>query len=316
MKTAKTKKTITHSVLTLGNFDGTHLGHQKILKNIIERAEALGCASVVYTFDPHPVKVVAPHKDLPLITTFQEKAGLFADFNIDYLVCARFTKEFASQHPDKFVKDELVDRLKVREIWVGHDYAFGKGRQGTAEYLKQLGKRFGFDVYVVPVYRKCGMVVSSSNIRKLVLSGDVKKASSLLGRFYSISGKVVKGKNRGKQIGFPTANIETQNELIPKKGVYAVICEIFPFREKDSKKTIQKQAAVNIGSNPTFEKGDELNIEAHVIDFSGNLYNKNMRLYFIQRIRDEVKFKNPLELTHQIEKDVRCAERLLRRKHL
>lgn len=310
------QKKITNCVLTLGNFDGIHLGHQKIFKFLTERAEMLGCASVLYTFDPHPAKVVAPHKNLPLITQPGERITQFAGINIDYVVCAKFTKEFANQHPEEFVKAELVDRLKVREVWVGHDYAFGKGREGTAEYLKKLGLRFGFDVHVVPAYRKYGIIVSSSKIRELILNGDVKKASQLLGRFYSISGKVIKGKNRGKEIGFPTANIQTENELIPKKGVYAALCEIYPFRKKGAERVIKGQAVVNIGSNPTFEKDERLSIEAHVIYFNGNLYGKTMRVYFVERIRDEVRFKSHLELARQIELDIHCAGRLLRNKHL
>lgn len=306
------KKKITNGVLTLGNFDGIHLGHQKILKKIVSRAKTLGCASIVYTFDPHPVKVVAPHKDLLLITTSKDKAKFIADFNVDYLISARFTKEFASLHPDEFVKGELIKRLKVREVWVGHDFAFGRGKIGTADYLKRLGKEFGFKVNVMPAVKKRGVIVSSSKIREMVLNGDIKKARSSLGRFYSISGNVVRGKNRGKQLGFPTANIETKNELIPKRGVYAVFCEI----KKGADGCIQKEAAASIGSNPTFEDSNRLNIEAHVIDFDGNLYNKNIRIHFVQRIRDEVKFSSPLELSHQIERDIRCARRLLWRKRL
>lgn len=302
MQIIKKSRNIKSGVLTLGNFDGVHLGHQEILKKVKTRAELLGCPSIVYTFEPHPIKVVAPHKHLPLITTFDDKIELIKRFDIDFLICARFTKEFASQHPREFVKNELVKRLNVQEVWVGHDYAFGRGKLGTVDYLKEMGDEFGFKAHVVPAFKKGSAIVSSSKIREAVLNGDVKKAETLLGRLYSISGKVIKGRNRGKQMGFPTANIDTQNELIPKNGVYAVFCEM---------KGLNYQAVVNIGTNPTFEDNGSVNIEVHIMDFNGSLYGRRLKIHFAQRIRDEIKFKTVDELVKQIKKDIKKARALL-----
>lgn len=301
MKIIKGNKNIKSGVLTLGNFDGVHLGHQEILKKVKARAKILGCPSVVYTFEPHPIKVVAPHKTLPLITTLDDKIELIKEFGIDFLICARFTKEFASQHPREFVKNELIKRLNVQEVWVGHDYAFGRGKLGTVDYLKELGKEFGFKAHVVPAFKKGSAIVSSSKIREAILNGDVKKANILLGRFYSMSGKVIKGKNRGKQMGFPTANIDTQNELIPKNGVYAVFCEV---------KGLNYQAVVNIGTNPTFEESGNINIEVHIMDFNRSLYGRRLKIHFAQRIRDEIKFKTVDELVKQIKRDIKKAKKI------
>ncbi|MBI5893869.1 MAG: bifunctional riboflavin kinase/FAD synthetase [Deltaproteobacteria bacterium] len=313
MQIIKKTKKIKSGILTLGNFDGVHLGHQEILKKVKTRAELLGCPSIVYTFEPHPIKVVAPHKHLPLITTLDDKIELIKEFGIDFLFCARFTKEFASQHPREFVKNELIERLNVQEVWVGHDYAFGRSKLGTVDYLKELGEEFGFKAHVVPAFKKLGIIVSSSRIRETILNGDVKKAKSLLGRFYSISGRVIKGKNRGKQMGFPTANIDTQNELIPKNGVYAVFCEVNPVRKLFSNevKGLQYPAVVNIGTNPTFENGDNINIEVHIMDFNRSLYGKRLKIHFVQRIRDEIKFKTVDELVKQIKRDVKKANSII-----
>ncbi|HBO83702.1 MAG: riboflavin biosynthesis protein RibF [Deltaproteobacteria bacterium GWC2_42_11] len=302
MKIIKSGRRIKSSVLTLGNFDGVHLGHQQILKKVRTRANMCGCPSIVYTFEPHPVKVVAPERSLPLITTFDDKIELLSSFDIDFLVCADFTREFASQHPGEFVKNELLLRLGVKEVWVGHDYLFGRGKEGTVDYLKELGKEFNFKAGVIPAFKKGGGIVSSSRIRGLILNGDVKKASALLGWVFSISGKVIKGRNRGKEIGFPTANIYTLNELIPGRGVYAAYCRV---------KGKILPAVVSIGANPTFGDIDSVNIEAHVIDFNGNLYGKNLRIHFVKRIRDEIKFKNPDKLVSQIKMDIKKARGLL-----
>ncbi|MBE7415825.1 MAG: hypothetical protein HS130_11625 [Deltaproteobacteria bacterium] len=177
--TRKLRKKAANPVVTLGNFDGLHLGHQEILRKVRERAKKLGCPSVVYTFEPHPLKVIAPEKSPPLILDPAKKAELVESFGIDYMVVARFTKEFAAKHPREFVEEELLP-LGVREVWVGHDFSFGTGRAGTVEYLQALGRELGFSVRVVPAYRKGGEVVSSSRIRRLVAEGSVGKAGMLL----------------------------------------------------------------------------------------------------------------------------------------
>lgn len=290
-------------ILTLGNFDGVHLGHQKILKKVKERAMKLGCPSLVYTFEPHPLKVVAPHRSPPIITPFEEKIRLIARFRIDYLICANFTKGFANLHPRRFVKEVLVDGLSVREVWVGHDYAFGRGKKGTVGYLKELGKEFGFGVHIIPAYKRSGGVVSSSRVRRLIHQGRVKEVTTLLNRHYGITGVVVKGRRRGEGLGFPTANIMANSELLPRKGVYAVFVNL-------GKKTYPGVA--NIGVSPTFGEGN-LTFEVYILGFKGNIYGREIKVVFVDRIRGEVRFETPELLVDAIGRDVERARRVLGR---
>ncbi len=305
MKVVRTPEEIDTSggvVLTLGNFDGIHLGHQKILKTLSERAQKTGLPSVVYTFEPHPRKVVSPGESPPLIITQEEKIALIESFGIDYLLLARFTKEFAATHARKFVEDVLAKKLRVREVWVGHDYFFGRGREGSVEYLKEMAERLGFGVGVIPAFTKEGVVVSSSLIRRLVKEGDVKRAGIFLGRPLSLTGTVIKGDDRGRELGFPTANIEVREELLPKEGVYAGFVTIEGRRYP---------AVVNIGRAPTFGREKTL-METHILDFSGIIYGKDIRVSLLERIRDEHRFSTPEELTEQIKKDIAVTRRLLR----
>lgn len=291
---------VKNPVLTLGNFDGLHLGHQKILLKISQRAKSLGCPCAVYTFDPHPLKIVAPHKSPPLILDQEDKIRLIEGFGTDFLILARFTKEFASKHPREFVEDALVP-MKVKEVWVGHDFSFGRGREGTVEHLKKLGEEFGFSVNVIPAYRKGGAVVSSSRIRNLIKEGEVKKAKALLGRNYSIKGKVVSGRNIGKEIGFPTANLKTSSELVPANGVYAAYAKV-------NAKTYP--AVLNIGVAPTFGEKEKC-VEVHMIGFKDDIYGKRMEVGFVQRLRAERPFPSKEALIRQIGRDVERAKRLL-----
>ncbi len=290
------------TILTLGNLDGVHLGHQKIIRKVVERSTALGLPSVVYTFYPHPLKIVAPRKRPPLITSDDEKAALLGDMGVDYMVMARFTKEFAARHPEEFVEDVLVRHMKASEVWVGHDYAFGRGKTGTVEYLKELGAKYGFKVKVMAAYKKGGMIVSSSLVRRFIQEGDVEKAANFLGRPYSIKGKVIEGDGRGVTLGFPTANMATSSELIPKKGVYVVLVTI-------GGKTYGGVA--NIGSVPTF-RGKTSRVEVHIIDFKRSIYGRELSIGFIKRLRDERRFGAPGALVKQIMRDVDKARRILR----
>ncbi len=299
--TDKRYRATSPSILTLGNFDGVHLGHQRILKRVAKRAEQLGLPSVAYTFEPHPLKVVAPHKSPQLITTKEEKARLIASFGIDHLVLARFTKEFAAKHPLEFMKDILVGKLNVREMWVGHDYTFGKGKAGTVEYLKSHEQEFGFKVNIVPAYKKKGIIVSSSGVRRFIEDGKVEEAAGMLGRPYSISGKVIKGSKRGKGLGFPTANIRIEKELIPKNGVYSAYV-LLEGREY--------KGAVSIGHAPTFG-GNRLGVEVHILDFNMCIYGKEITIKFIKGLREEKTFKNQNLLAVQIKRDIERAIRSL-----
>lgn len=285
-------------VLTLGNFDGVHLGHQAILKKVVGRAEEIGGTSLVFTFEPHPLKILAPEKSPSLLTTFREKKELIAAAGIDELICADFTKEFADQHPEDFARDILLNKLGVEEVYVGHDYAFGRGREGTIEILEKMGKEFGFKVCVIePVLIK-EKVVSSSIIRELLQKGHVEEAASFLGRRYSVEGLVIKGDNRGKLLGYPTANLQSPKKILPKEGVYAVTVEAMG----------KKLPGVSyIGSNPTFG-GEFLRLEVHIFDFDGDLYGEKVKLNFARRIRDEIIFQDSKRLISQIEKDVAEAK--------
>ena len=295
-------KSIKPLIVTIGNFDGVHKGHQKVLRAVKDRAERLRLPSVVYTFEPHPLKIVAPHKSPLLLTTLKEKTELIKASGIDYLILARFTKEFASQHPGEFVEDALVKQLKAKEVWVGHDYAFGKGRTGTIEYLKELGKKFGFKVSVIPARKKRGIVISSSKIREYIRHGKVRDAAGFLGRPYAVSGKVVKGRNIGRHLGFPTANIEIHNELLPKDGIYAV-------RVMLGNKIYK--GAVNIGIAPTFHTNKRA-VEVYIINFKQNIYGKKLKIEFIQRLRGEKTFKSAAGLAIQIKRDVEKVKKILK----
>lgn len=290
-------------VLTLGNFDGLHLGHLKIIKGVAARAKRLGVPSVVYTFDPHPLKVVAPHKSPPLLIDTDEKVRLIEAAGIDCLIFARFTREFAEKHPRQFV-EEVIVALSVKEVWVGHDFKFGRSKAGTVEYLKELGEEFGFKVVVIEAYKKGGHIVSSSRIRALIAKGKVGEAAGLLGRRYSIKGVVVKGTNIGKEIGFPTANLGVESELVPANGVYAALAAI-------GSKTLP--AVLNIGHAPTFG-GKETAVEVHLMDFSSDLYGKRIEVSFVRRLRSEKAFRSKDELVAQIRKDTERAREILKEK--
>lgn len=293
-------KKIKGPILTLGNFDGLHLGHRKIIRKLGERAGRLGLPSVVYTFEPHPLKVVAPQKSPPLIVDVETKKGLIEALGIDFMVIAEFTKEFAAKHPKAFVEEEIVP-LRPKEVWVGHDFSFGKAKSGTVDYLKLLGDEFGFSVHVIPAFKKGGSVVSSSRIRKLVAEGRLTEASRLLGRDFSVKGKVVRGKDMGKGLGYPTANLALTSELVPGDGVYAAYAVVAGKR---------KRAVVNIGTAPTFG-GKEKCVEVHILGFRDNIYGKKIEVEFVKRLRGERAFKSKEALIRQIAKDVERAEATL-----
>jgi riboflavin kinase/FMN adenylyltransferase len=304
MKIFKTSRALARvakgPILTLGNFDGLHLGHRKIIAKVRERAGRLGSPSVVYTFEPHPLKVVAPQKSPLLIVDAEAKAALVDSLGIDFMVIAEFTKEFAAKHPRAFVEDEIVP-LRPREVWVGHDFSFGKAKAGTVDYLRALGEEFGFSVHVRPAYMKGGEVVSSSRVRRLVSVGKLKEAASLLGRNFTMSGHVVKGRNVGKELGFPTATLETVAELMPADGVYAARVTVSGKRHG---------AVVNIGVAPTFGCKTRC-VEVHILGFSGNIYGKKIEVEFVRRLRGERAFKSKEALITQIRKDSERAARVL-----
>jgi riboflavin kinase / FMN adenylyltransferase len=291
------REKLPNAVAAIGNFDGVHLGHREIFRRVREEAAALGGVSVVITFIPHPLKVLRVGKELHLITTYAEKEALIAAAGLDYLIVIPFTQEFAAISARDFVREVLVDAVGVRKLVIGYDYAFGRNREGNVQLLSQLGTEYGFGVEILPPCGNRTMVYSSSAIRRMIAAGDVRGVAPLLGRYYSLAGRVVHGQHRGKGLGFPTANIATDKDLLPPAGVYAV---------KVMLEGGIIDGACNIGTNPTF--GDAgTSIEAFLFDFDGDLYGLELRLYFIDRIRDERRFPDIDALIEAIAADVaRC----------
>ena len=299
------KSPFKNAVVTIGNFDGVHKGHQAIIHQVIEKAESIEGTSIAITFEPHPIRVLKKNGWPPLITSFEQKIELISHTGIDVLICIQFDEKFASISAHQFVKEILMDRIGMKAIVTGKDYAFGKDRAGDVEFLKKYAVDLGFEVIVanwIPMSYFGSKRISSTQIREVVMSGKVDEAYNLLGRYYEVSGKVVTGRNRGgKLLGFPTANINLQDELCPKTGVYAVIAE---FNAK------QYKGVANIGYSPTFD--DQIfTVEVHLLDFNQDIYGNHLRVYFISRIRDEIKFSGIEELAQQIKNDIQTARILL-----
>lgn len=292
-------------VVSIGNFDGVHAGHRRIISTAANMAADLDAGVMALTFDPHPIKVLAPERDLRLLCTPEDRASLLMRAGAERVLFVPFTREFASMDAEEFIEGVLVGRLGVRGVVVGHGYTFGKGRKGTTELLRRRGKRLGFKVRVVRSVSVNGEKASSSRVRNLLNWGRVCEASTLLGRAYSIHGTVIKGAGRGSSIlGIPTANIQSQSELVPKKGVYAVRAEL---------DGVLYDAAANIGDNPTF-KGAASSQEVHIIDFKGDLLGRELRMHFIDRIREEKAFSSVDALRTQIYADIEHAREILRAK--
>ena len=291
----------TYPVVALGNFDGVHVGHQILFKKAAEIASEKKGTSIAFTFEPHPLKVIAPEKVPPLLTHFHKKMELIEACNIDSVICADFTRQFADQRPRDFSENILKGKIGAKEVVVGFDYAFGRGREGTIPYLKKMGEEFGFVVHVVEPFQLDGLTVSSSHVRELIEAGNVESARKFLGRHYSIVGPVISGHKTGQAIGFPTANIDTSKVQIPGTGVYAVrmIYQNNSFG-----------AVANIGFNPTFHR-DRLSVEVHIFDFNQVIYGKEVEVEFISRIRSEIEFESKDELVVQIKKDIETAKVLL-----
>ncbi|ACS80983.1 bifunctional riboflavin kinase/FAD synthetase [Maridesulfovibrio salexigens] len=288
--------------VTIGNFDGVHKGHQKLISSTCKKARANGLASVVVTFDPHPLRVLVNSKTPPFITLTSQKLELIALHKPDIILALNFTKEMAALSPEEFIQRYLIEPLGMKEMVVGYDYALGKGRSGNYETIVKLGQKHEYGVERLDPVIINDAVVSSSRIRDMVSEGNVWDVRPLLGRFYQVRGEVVHGMNRGgRLLGFPTANIKLEDELFPKKGVYAIRVEV-------EGKVLPGVA--NIGKNPTF--GNEaLSVEAHILDFSKDIYGKDIRVHFIQRIRSEKKFNGLDELKERIGIDIGLAREIL-----
>jgi len=301
----KISEPLHNAVVTIGNFDGVHLGHQALFRMVIAKARLLDGKAVAITFEPHPVRVLKQNGLPPLITMYERKIELIARTGIDVLICIQFTPEFAALSPQAFVVDLLINRIGMKAIVVGEDYTFGKNREGNLTLLHAYARQFDFNVYTVGEIRTSDSSVqriSSTSIRDLVMEGDMDSARTLLGRNYQIRGDVIPGRNRGgRQLGFPTANIRMQNELCPKTGIYAVTVDF---------ENASYPGVANIGYSPTFDDR-QFTIEVHLIGFSGDLYGKHLRVNFVKRLRDEKRFGNPAELSAQIKQDVTDARKIL-----
>jgi riboflavin kinase/FMN adenylyltransferase len=301
----KIKKRFDSSIITIGNFDGLHLGHQELIKKIIQRAEETASLSMVVTFRPHPLKILAPEKCPPLISIYEEKIRLLEQLGIDVLVKIPFSLDFAAVEPRDFVKDILCGLLGAKEIFVGYNYRFGKGRKGDIRLLRELGEEFGFVVREIEQVSLNGEVISSTRIRQLLKNGDVGDAAKFLGRPYALCGIVVKGDGRGRGLGFPTANIASRHAIIPSNGVYAV--KLF-VRDK------YYNGVVNIGMRPTFD-ARTLAIEVHIFDFDEDIYGEEITVSFMRKIREEKKFGSAEALINQISADIEIAKEILSQQH-
>lgn len=296
-------------VLTVGVFDGVHLGHQHLLKTMLARASEAGAGSAVVTFDPHPQSVIAPGTQPPLLTTVEERVRLIRQVGVDVVGILRFTRRISRMSAEQFV-DLLLGHFPLAELWMGPDSAFGYRRQGTPSVLSRIGEGKGFLVKVVSQKRDDGTAVSSTEIRNLLLRGDVVDAARLLGRLYALTGKVVTGFERGRDLGFPTANVvPPPGLLVPANGIYAVRVHV----DLGGNGGVEYNGVVNIGTRPTFDDGAGRSIEVHILDFVGNLYGERIRLEFVQRLRDEARFPSVQQLVEQIKHDVELARVVLRR---
>ncbi len=283
-----------HPVLALGNFDGVHRGHRKILDRVKRVADERAATAVVMTFDPHPPRVVRPDKAPPLLMTTPQRLEAIGAAGLHGAAIVRFTLELSRWDPETFVRTVLVDWLRVAEVWVGANFLFGHDRTGNFTLLRELGSRFGFRAEKIDPVRYKDFVVSSTRIRRLVGEGRVDEAGALLGHQYFIDGQVVRGDGRGRTIGFPTANLHTENELLPPHGVYATTATIGG---------VVFRSVTNIGVRPTVDASGRTSIEAHVFDLDRDLYETELRLGFVQRLRDERAFESIDALRAQIGAD-------------
>jgi riboflavin kinase/FMN adenylyltransferase len=289
-------------ILTMGNFDGLHLGHQSLLRQMSQEAKDVGGSSVVLTFEPHPLKILAPKRAPKLLLTHKDKMLLLQSRGVDVVVIQEFNPTFAMIEAEDFVWSYLVEGLKVHQIWVGKEFRFGQGRRGDVGALTRWGKESGFEVKIIEPVMDEGQRISSTRIRALIEQGEVHQVSRFLGRCHFVSGRVVKGHQRGKALGFPTANISTRTEVLPPDGVYATFFWV---------KGRRWSSVTSLGSNLTFGEGPRT-LETYLFDFDGDLYDQSVRLSFVKRIREQKKFSSPELLVAQMHEDVEQAQEALR----
>jgi len=297
------------AVVTVGNFDGVHIGHAAILGTVVDRAGLLGAEAVALTFDPHPRKVLQPEAAPAMLTSLEQKLELFEAAGLDAVVVEPFTLEFSRTAPESFIRERLHEQLRPLEVYVGYDFHFGRDRLGSMRLLTEMGPLLGFAVTIIPEVRVAAGDVNSSRIRACLAEGEIEAVSALLGRSYSVRGEVVVGDQRGREIGFPTANLASENELLPAAGVYAG--ELLLLDSSPPETGVRLPVVTNVGRRPTFPEARGLLAEAHVIDWEGDLYGRRVELSFRQRLRGERKFDGVDALRDQIARDVAAARLLL-----
>jgi riboflavin kinase/FMN adenylyltransferase len=293
-----------NTVITLGTFDGFHLGHKQIIRNVVEKTLYYKGRNFLITFNPHPRKVVSVNNNIRILSTLDEKIEILKNLLIDNLFVINFTKEFSEQSPEYFVTKYLVESIGVKEIVIGYDHHFGKGRGGDISLLGSLGEKFDFKVTPVDEYEIDGETVSSTKIRNALAAGDILKANKMLGRYYSFSGRVVKGDGRGRKLGYPTANlkIEDTDKLLPSVGIYVIECCV------DNKKFF---GLLSIGSKPTFTSAGEIIPEVYIFDFNEDIYDKLLHVNLIELLRGEEKFNSAEELIKQMDKDKQAGLKII-----
>lgn len=289
------------AVLTIGNFDGVHLGHREIFRRVVMTARARQGTAVVVTFEPHPLRLLAPDKAPLRLNTPAEKVRLLAASCIDLLVVLNFTRELAELPAEDFVREILVGKLGVEHLIVGYDYAFGRNRQGDTRFLAEQARRYNFTLEVLEPVRAEQQAHSSTAIRRFLQEGRVAEAIGVLGRNFTLDGSVVHGDGRGRKLGFPTANLVTEKEILPRDGVYAV---------KVKWREAYYDGVINIGRRPTFA-GSAPTLEIHLMDFKGDLYDETLRIYFVDRLRDEQRFPSVEALQAAVLSDIAHARQLL-----
>ena len=291
------------TVLTLGVFDGLHLGHQQIMQTVVERAKAAEGVATAITFDPHPRAVLYPESAPPMLQTLDQRLANLEVLGIEQAIVIPFTREFAGQPAEGFLSDIIHDRLHAKEVYLGKGFAFGKDRSGNIELLRSMSEKLGFVADEIDEVQLRGLRISSSRIRTLLAEGRVNLARRMLGRPYGVEGVIIRGNRRGHTIGFPTANLKPHNRVIPRYGVYATATLI---------DGAWRRSITNIGVRPTFESDADPSIESYIFDFDGDLYGAVLRVRFLHRIRDERKFSGIDELKAQIEKDTKRARNYFR----
>lgn len=287
------------TVLTLGVFDGLHLGHQLIVRTVVERARATDSVATVITFDPHPRAVLHPESSPPLLQTLDQKVEGFGVLGIEQTIVIRFDEKFSQIRAEDFLRDVVKERLQAKEVYLGCGFAFGHNREGNIELLRRVSQELGFFADEVPEVQLRSQRVSSSKVRRLLTEGKVNLARRLLGRPYGVEGPVERGAERGRSLGFPTANLHPHNRVIPRDGVYVTGTLI------DGQ---WRRSITNVGVRPTFGADSEPSVETFVMDWAGDLYGDVVRVRFLHRLRDERKFNSVEDLTVQIQKDVRQAQ--------